>query len=618
MNRLLVAITAAALFALLGADRILAQQMQPAPPANGAAPVAAAPVDNWPPYDLPAHTHKRGPGFYISLWKVALFFVVFLLWCRTTDWVNRDVGPVGLPYDVWNLAVFLPFFLGFFLLGLFVPWFWLGFPLVIVCWLAPLLTYVKKRNSLVPDADKVMTKEHWRYLVANFGKKFGANIEAEKKLPHEKGPPVIFAALGAANEQMNQANLIEARQSPAYITLKEIVADATAKRAERVLFDYTAETVGMKYQIDGVWLDVPAPRPPKDGPVRELLDPVAAVMKKLANLNMADRKSKQEGAFSAEYNGNKYMCPLLCQGTATGERIQLTFAGKGVKFDSLEQLGMRDKMKAQLKELMLSPKGILVFTGMPAGGLSVNMQQALKSTDRLMRDFVAVGDKAKNEPDVENVELVPFNAAAGETPMSVLPKLILRQPDVLVIRELTDKVTLETMVRECHAEQPKLSITSIRAKDAAEALVRILMLKVPAAEVAPELVFVLNSRLVRKLCDKCKEAYEPSAELLTKLGIPAGRVQQLYRERQPLPPESKEKRPPCTQCSDIGYFGRTAIFELLVINDKIREALIKDPKVETIKKVAKSTGHRGLQEEGIALVALGTTSLVELQRVLKL
>ena len=123
--------------------------------------------------------------------------------------------------------------------------------------------------------------------------------------------------------------------------------------------------------------------------------------------------------------------------------------------------------------------------------------------------------------------------------------------------------------------------------------------------------------------DAKKRGPEERAEMLAKLGIPAGRVQQLYRERQPLPPDSKEKRPPCPQCADIGYFGRTAVFELLEMNDKLREALIKLPQADAakqldyLKKIAKTTGHRGLQEEGIVLLALGITSLSELQRVLK-
>jgi type II secretory ATPase GspE/PulE/Tfp pilus assembly ATPase PilB-like protein len=609
MIRLLIALVASALLWTASAP-LLAQAPAPAPDATAAPKVDTSYDANWPTYPFATkHQLNRGPGWYIALWKVFLVFLVFLMWVRTTDWVSRDCSALGMNYDKWNSIVFFPFLLTFVVL-LFIPFFLAGFPLLIIAYAVPLSIYVRTRNSLVPDGDKVLTKEHIRYLVANAGKLFGAKIEAEKKMGHEKGPPVTFSALGAENEQKNQANIIEARQSPAYVTLKEIVADAVAKRAEKVLFDYTAQNVGMKYQIDGVWLDLPARE-------REASDPIAAVMKKLCNLNIADRKSKQEGAFAAEYQGTKYMCPFVSQGTATGERIILTLAGKAQKFNNLDELGMREKMRDQLKGLLTTPKGIIVFCSMPQGGLSNTMAMALKSTDRLMRDFAAVGDKTKHEPEVENVEFTPFNAAAGETPMTVLRKIILRQPDVLVIRELSDGDTLQTLVKQCTDEHPKLSIATIRAKEAVEALVRLVALKVPAEEFAPELICVVNTRLMRKLCDKCKEAYEPSAEMLAKLGIPAGRVQQLYRERQPLPPESKEKRPPCSQCSDIGYFGRTAVFELLVMTDKLREALIKQPQLETLKKVAKAGGHRSLQDEGIVLVALGVTSLTELQRVLK-
>lgn len=615
MIRPLIALAAAALLSLAGASFLLAQAPAPTTPEtttpatpDAAATTPAAP-DPWPTVNLPNHDAQRGPGWYIALWKVLLLFFAFLVWVRTTDWVSRDCSSLGLNYDKWNSIVFFPFLITFFLV-LLIPIFLAGYPLLLLALAVPLGIYIKTRNSLVPDSDKVLTKAHIRYLVANAGSLFGAKIEAEKKLAHEKGPPVNLSALGGENEQRNQANLIEARQSPAFITLKEIIADAVAKRAEKVLFDYTAQNVGMKYQIDGVWLDLPARE-------RESTDPVAAVMKKLSNLNINDRKSKQEGAFAAEYQGTKYMCPLASQGTATGERVILTLAGKGQKFSGLEELGMRDKMREQVRELLASPHGIVVFCAMPQGGLSTTMAMALKSADRLLRDFVAVGDKSKHEPEVENVELTPINAAAGESPAAVLPKLILKQPDVLVIRELTDAETLRIMIAQCSDDHPKLSITTIRAKEAVEALLRIAALKVPAAEFAPVLLGVVNTRLIRKLCDKCKEPYEPSLEMLAKLGIPAGRVQVLYRERQPLPPDSKEKRPPCPQCADIGYFGRTAIFELLNINDKLREALVKQPQLDVLKKVAKSTGHRSLQEEGIVLVALGQTSLSELQRVLK-
>lgn len=606
MNRLLLALAAAVLLALWGADVVSAQ----APPAGQeTAPAVESHDANWPTYPLNGHEPSRGPGFYLALWKIFLIFFIVWLWVRTTDWVSRDAVALGLSYDKWNSSVFFPFFVAFFLC-LWLPWFIVGYLLLLVAYVVPLTIYIRKRNSLVAESDKVMTREHLLYVVSHLGSLFGAKIDTEKKLPHEKGAPVNFHALGGDSEARNQANLIEARQSPAYITLKDLVADAVNKRAEKVLLDYTAEKVGLKYQIDGVWIDMPDRQ-------RDVMDPVAAVIKKLGNRNINDRKSKQEGAFQAEYQGTRYMCPFTSQGTAAGERILLTIAGKGQRFNSIDELGIREKMRDQLKELLASREGIFVFSAMPGGGLSSMMTMALKSTDRLLRDFIAIGDRAKHEPEVENVDLTTIDVAGGETPMSVLPKLILKQPDVLVIRELTDAETLATLAKQCTDDHPKLSITSVRAKEAVEALLRIAALKLPAQEWAPHLLGVLNVRLIRKLCDQCKEPYEPTAELLSRLGIPAGRIQTLYRERQPLPPDSKEKRPPCPQCSDIGYYGRTGIFELLVMNDKLREALIKQPQLEVLKKVARATGHRGLQEEGIALVALGVTSLTELQRVLK-
>lgn len=154
---------------------------------------------------------------------------------------------------------------------------------------------------------------------------------------------------------------------------------------------------------------------------------------------------------------------------------------------------------------------------------------------------------------------------------------------------------------------------TIRAKEAAEALLRVLMLKVSAQQFAPVAKSVLNVRLIRKLCEECRQPYAPNPEMLKKLGIPPDRVQALYRP--PDPPE--DPKDICKVCRGIGYHGRTAIFELLKVDDKLREALLKQPKLEVLRKVAKANRHQGLQEEGLVLIVKGVTSLQELQRVLK-
>ena len=120
--------------------------------------------------------------------------------------------------------------------------------------------------------------------------------------------------------------------------------------------------------------------------------------------------------------------------------------------------------------------------------------------------------------------------------------------------------------------------------------------------------------MIRKLCDSCKEAYAPPPQILQQLGIPEGRVQAFYRPFQPNPQEPKE---PCQVCGGIGYLGRTAIFELMVVGDAVRKVLADNPTPEVLRQAARKEGMKSLQEEGVLLVAKGVTSLPELMRVLK-
>jgi type II secretory ATPase GspE/PulE/Tfp pilus assembly ATPase PilB-like protein len=143
-------------------------------------------------------------------------------------------------------------------------------------------------------------------------------------------------------------------------------------------------------------------------------------------------------------------------------------------------------------------------------------------------------------------------------------------------------------------------------------------------ELAEAMTMVLNVRLVRKLCETCRQPFQPQPQLLKKLGIPAERVSVLYKHFEPPPPEQRvdaKGRPIeieiCADCGGVGYLGRTGIFELLVIDDKIREAMVSQPNPDVLRRVARQSGHRSLQDEGIVLVAKGVTSLQELQRVLK-
>ncbi len=269
---------------------------------------------------------------------------------------------------------------------------------------------------------------------------------------------------------------------------------------------------------------------------------------------------------------------------------------------------MREKQIELLKQLMLEPRGILLFSSVPQGGLKTTLNLSLRSTDRLLRDFVSVEDEAHVLPEVENVDVTTYNAAAGESPATKLESVGRKQPDVIVVPELPNA---ETVLQLCvMAKEDHLVFACNRAKEAVEALLRILLLKVPATKFAPRVKAVVNVRLVRRLCTECKEPYEPPPALLKKLGIPAGRVEHLYKH-----PENPDEV--CPVCHGIGYRGRVGVFEVLKVDDTLREALIKQPKLDILRKVARRAGNTTLQEEGIAAVVKGVTSLPELMRVLK-
>jgi type II secretory ATPase GspE/PulE/Tfp pilus assembly ATPase PilB-like protein len=166
-------------------------------------------------------------------------------------------------------------------------------------------------------------------------------------------------------------------------------------------------------------------------------------------------------------------------------------------------------------------------------------------------------------------------------------------------------------------QEGRIAIGTMRAKDAAEALLRVYALeKAPIPEFRNTVTAVLSQRLVRKLCDKCKEAYGPPAEVLKQLGLPPDKVKAFYR-----PPTIKntdeDRKEICRECGGVGYIGQTAIFELMVIDDLLRKTLAATPKLDALRAAARKGGTKTLQEEGILMVVRGTTSLPELMRVLK-
>jgi type II secretory ATPase GspE/PulE/Tfp pilus assembly ATPase PilB-like protein len=603
MIRTLILLTAA-LLVLVGGGELAAQ-------------------DAWPAYatgNPDPHQMIRGPGFYIAPWKLILLLVVAWAWIKSADWIGRDTDElgeaIGMPGVVWKpIIVFLP--LVGFLLALTIPLFIAGWAVFLLTYAAPFLIYVVQRNGRVTRDKKVFTREHLQHWFAELGKR----QPKERAVKHawQLGPPVELVAIGPLQME-NQQALIDARQQSAFVPVKYLIADAIGQRAERIMLEYTADAVAVRYQIDGVWANAAPKVQDKQTMDRQLGDQMLVVLKRICHLKPAERRAKQEGKMRIEFEGTKYDMTLTSQGTQTGERVVVHLAPITKVVPGLDELGMRDKLREQLAELIApGHHGLVAFASLPGDGLSSTWRASLRSTDRLMRDFVSIEEIHRREPDVENVDVQKYDATKGETPEGVLPKLIIKQPEVICVPEISSSDALVRLIKWIQDED-RLGIVSLRAKDASDTILRLLALKAPPDGLSAALRGVVYTRLIRRLCETCRQAVQPSPELLQRLGIPAGRVQVLYQEKQPLQPGEQRKRGEpeiCPNCKGLGYKGRTAIFEILVLDDKLRQAILKAPTADMLKKLSRAAGNRTLQEEGVLLVALGTTSIAELQRVLK-
>jgi len=539
---------------------------------------------------------------YLSWLKMLPVVLLLLLWTATGDWVNRSSQIHNLGYGKWNPIVFFPF-LAAFALFVAIPNYYVGISALLLAWLGPFIAYTLKHNKTVERHLKVFTGDWFRYTVAEWGNKVGLKLSHELQADYEKGAKVDLDAVGG-DEKENKANLITARQSPGYLLVKELIAEMADRNSERMVLDYTQAGVGVKHLIDGVWHG-------GESRERDSGDVMLAVMKQLANLDITERRKKQEGKFAAKYDGIQYLCPFTSQGVQTGERVLLELVGGAqAKLLNYDDLGMREKIRNQWEELMSRDTGLIVIAAPPEGGLTTLTDISVMETDRLMRDFVTIDDVNDPPREIENVAAHTFDSKKGESPVTLLPALIRTYPNVYIVRDFVDRDSAKLLLKQI--EDDHLVVTNVGALEAPEALLRMLQKKVPHKEFANLVTAVLCTRLIRKLCESCKVEYEPSPDLLQKLGIPQGKVEKMFRV-----PNAEEQDKPCPTCNGVGYSGRTGLFELLVVNDKVREVLIKQPKIDLLRKAGRMAGMRTFQEEAILLVAKGVTSLQEAQRVLK-
>ncbi len=589
----------------------------------------------WPSNTWIDPDHFRGHGYYFSLYKLLTCLVLFFCWVKTADWVNQDLQFHRLPIYVWNPIVVGSFSLALLLMW-FIPYFWLGLLLLFAAYLLPVLIYVfHYRNPVVDSHFRVLTPPHLLFWSAQKLAYIGIHIDAKdpsSELEQEEHSVALLAVGGEMATQDNQVATLTARQLPGYTVTVKLLTDAFERRASAVRLN-CGEEANLGYQIDDIWHRLPSQSLETGQQIAEVLACLTFGSSDLSSQKQGERTDQEAeftfrlrsfreflGTIPLNVTGQRdkfdgyweevFPCKVSRQLEEHADRWLVKLNREVAPFHTLPELGMREKTAALVTTALENADGMLLFSSLPGGGLTTTLNVALEGVDRYMRDFVSIEDKSKREPEIVNVDLRNYDSKAGQSPADIIPSVSRSGADVIVCRNLVNTPSTKMLCEL--ADRQHLIITTIPARDSVEALLRVLVLKVPAAVFAAAVSTVVHSRLIRVLCEECRESYTPSADLLKKLGIPPGRIEHLFR-----PPTSSDKAT-CNYCDGIGYRGRVGIYEVLTVTDKMRSILSNPkPEIEDLRKAARESDFQTELDHGKLLVARGVTSVEELQRIFK-
>jgi type II secretory ATPase GspE/PulE/Tfp pilus assembly ATPase PilB-like protein len=447
----------------------------------------------------------------------------------------------------------------------------------------------------------VLTLYHFGELANDLLFKLGMRPLFNKELTtvDRAGPPITFIGKSQGAAKEDPSRLRQAEESRSYMAAKELVYDAVLRRATDIHLEPTSEQLSVRYRIDGI-LHAAEPFDRGTG------DAVVNVFKVLSAMDISEKRKPQDGSFGASLQGRSMDFRVATSGSKAGEKLVMRILDNSSAVTKLQDLGMRPKVVEQLRSLVTQPHGMFLCCGPTGSGKSTTLYAALREIDRYQKNIITVEDPI--EYHLDNVTQMEINTKSGQTFATSLRSILRQDPDVIMIGEIRDQ---ETASIACQAANTgHMVFSTVHSNDAVTALFRLLDLGVEPFMIASALTAVMAQRLVRILCDACKEPYKPKPEFLKKANLPIDKVDVFYRR-----PENPEQV--CPQCGGTGYFGRVGIFETLVLNEAIRDMIRENPSINKIKAEARKHGMIYLQEDGLRQVIQGKTSIEELLRVVK-
>jgi type II secretory ATPase GspE/PulE/Tfp pilus assembly ATPase PilB-like protein len=528
---------------------------------------------------------------YISIFKLIAFLLLFLGWLPLVNWVNNDAQAVGIKSPIWTIVVLIAGIIGI-TVWILIHIFFVGLPVYLILVGVSSIVYIKQRNSMVEDHEKVLTFDHIKSLLAN----------KEKKIEALKG----FSFYTANKNEVPLPDL----RTPEFYGYKatyEIIKDATWRRASSIILSPTQQDCQVAYNIDGATTEQP-------GMVKTQADNLIRFIKNLADLDINEKRKPQKGVFKIHRHKetNLIEWEVATAGSTAGEQVKLTLITQSDK-TKLTDLGLMPEQLEQMNKLAQAKQGVFIICGPEKSGVTTTFYAFLRSRDAFLNNIQTIERQPSERLPNINQNVFSLTDTGTTTFAKKLQSLVQTNAEIIGVAGCDDAATAQIACTA--AKEGKLVYVTMRATSVLDALNKWLKLVGDRTLAAGSLLGISNQRLVRKLCSQCKEGYTPDGEQIRKFNLSPDKTKVLYRAGK-VQYDKRGKASTCEKCQGTGYVGRTGIFELITINSELAK-VIQTQSIEDIGKHFRRARMLYLQEQALRKVINGTTTINEMIRILQ-
>ncbi len=379
--------------------------------------------------------------------------------------------------------------------------------------------------------------------------------------------------------------IAKAEEAPVIKLVDLIIRQAIDERASDIHIEPYKDRIRLRYRIDGSLYEIPPP-------AKHLHLPIVSRIKILSKLDIAEKRLPQDGAIAAKLENRTVDLRVSTVPTVWGEKVVMRILDKDAVPLELSRLGFDNKQLEHLRKALKLPYGLFFVTGPTGSGKSTTLYSSLNETIDPRKNIMTVEDPV--EFKIEGINQVGVKADIGLTFATALRAFLRQDPDVIMVGEVRDLETAQICVRA--ALTGHFVLSTLHTNDASSAVTRLIDIGIEPYLLTPSLACIVAQRLGRRLCQKCKEAYEPSEESTGGIKF---HTDLIYRAKG------------CHECNHTGYKGRLVIPEVLMVDDTIRKLIGERATYVQIKDAARKNGMDTLFEAGLKRVEDGLTSVDE-------